>query len=184
MTARSPGPRGAPDDHRPSPSLAARPFVGDGPPTRCSRCNPCPARGQSRPPQRPMCVGAFRMTCQAGQVLADDPVVYPGQPGKSHLHQFYGNESADAFSTYLSLSAQRERALQPRRGASREPLGLLDAGDARRERAGGKAQIRLDLLQAPPLTIPSAAGSTACPTRWASASRSPTRCASSSAMTC
>jgi hypothetical protein len=47
--------------------------------------------------------GAFRFLCQAGQVLADDPIVFPGQPGKSHLHQFYGNTSANAYSTYNSL---------------------------------------------------------------------------------
>src|SRR3954449_10803207 len=51
----------------------------------------------------PDVVGAFRFICTAGQVLPDDPIVYPGQPGKSHLHQFYGNESANAFSTYASL---------------------------------------------------------------------------------
>jgi hypothetical protein len=47
--------------------------------------------------------GAFRFVCNAGQVLADDPIVFPGQPGKSHLHQFYGNTSANAYSTYSSL---------------------------------------------------------------------------------
>ena len=50
-------------------------------------------------------VGAFRFICTAGQVLPDDPIVFPGQPGKSHLHQFYGNEAANAFSTYASLRA-------------------------------------------------------------------------------
>jgi hypothetical protein len=48
-------------------------------------------------------VGAFRMICGAGQLSYDDPLVYPGQPGKSHLHQFYGNLAADASSTYASL---------------------------------------------------------------------------------
>src|SRR3954447_20280216 len=48
-------------------------------------------------------VGAFRMVCGAGQLSYDDPIVYPGQPGKSHLHQFYGNLGANAFSTYQSL---------------------------------------------------------------------------------
>jgi hypothetical protein len=48
-------------------------------------------------------VGAFRFLCNAGAVKADDPIVYPGQPGASHLHQFYGNTSADANSTYTSL---------------------------------------------------------------------------------
>jgi hypothetical protein len=47
--------------------------------------------------------GAFRFLCAAGPVLADDPIVFPGQPGKSHLHQFYGNTGANAYSTYESL---------------------------------------------------------------------------------
>ena len=33
----------------------------------------------------------------------DDPVVYPGQRGASHLHMFFGNTLADANSTYESL---------------------------------------------------------------------------------
>ena len=48
-------------------------------------------------------VGGFRMTCVAGQLLKDDPIVYPGQPGASHLHQFWGNTGANANSTYQSL---------------------------------------------------------------------------------
>jgi hypothetical protein len=53
-------------------------------------------------PQSPD-TGNFRMICGAGQLSYDDPIVYPGQPGKSHLHQFYGNLGADANSTYESL---------------------------------------------------------------------------------
>lgn len=48
-------------------------------------------------------VGAFRFTCGPGQILADDPIVYPGQPGRSHLHQFYGDMGANAYTTYESL---------------------------------------------------------------------------------
>jgi hypothetical protein len=50
-------------------------------------------------------VGAFRFICGAGQLRYDDPIVYPGQPGRSHLHQFYGNTSANANSTFASLRA-------------------------------------------------------------------------------
>jgi hypothetical protein len=35
----------------------------------------------------------------------DDPIVYPGQPGVSHLHDFYGNTTTDAYSTIASLLA-------------------------------------------------------------------------------
>lgn len=35
----------------------------------------------------------------------DDPIVFPGQPGAAHLHDFFGNTSTDAFSTAESLAA-------------------------------------------------------------------------------
>lgn len=59
--------------------------------------------GEAAPSGRPDVVGAFRFICQPGHVLRDDPIVFPGQPGKSHLHQFFGNTTANAFSTYGSL---------------------------------------------------------------------------------
>ena len=66
--------------------------------TRASRtAAPIPASAA------PDVVGAFRFVCSAGQLLHDDPIVYPGQPGKSHLHQFFGNTGANASSTYASL---------------------------------------------------------------------------------
>jgi len=54
-------------------------------------------------PVNPDPVGAFRFFCAPGQLLKDDPIALPGQPGKSHLHQFIGNTTADANSTYASL---------------------------------------------------------------------------------
>ena len=48
-------------------------------------------------------VGAFRFICQPSHNLYDDPIVFPGQPGKAHLHTFYGNTEANANSTYESL---------------------------------------------------------------------------------
>ncbi|MBL0116025.1 MAG: DUF1996 domain-containing protein [Sphingomonadales bacterium] len=51
----------------------------------------------------PDVVGAFRFICNASHLSYDDPIVYPGQPGKSHLHQYFGNTSADANSTFTSL---------------------------------------------------------------------------------
>jgi hypothetical protein len=49
-------------------------------------------------------IGAFRTGCQATKFAFDDPIVYPGQPGKSHLHTFFGNTGIDAYSTATSLS--------------------------------------------------------------------------------
>jgi hypothetical protein len=43
------------------------------------------------------------MICNFSHLGYDDPIVYPGQPGKSHLHMFFGNTSVNANSTYESL---------------------------------------------------------------------------------
>lgn len=61
------------------------------------------------PPEAGDPLGAFRMTCQAGQINADDPIVYPGKVGGSpHLHQWFGNTAANALSTYRSLRTTGE----------------------------------------------------------------------------
>ena len=52
----------------------------------------------------PSDIGAFRTGCQATKFAFNDPIVYPGQPGKSHLHTFFGNTGIDAYSTATSLS--------------------------------------------------------------------------------
>ena len=59
--------------------------------------------GAIPPSAAPDVVGAFRFICNASHLAYDDPIVYPGQPGKSHLHQFYGNSGANANSTFASL---------------------------------------------------------------------------------
>jgi hypothetical protein len=50
-------------------------------------------------------VGAFRSVCEFSHMNYDDPIVFPGQPGKAHLHTFFGNTSAVANSTAASLRA-------------------------------------------------------------------------------
>jgi hypothetical protein len=47
--------------------------------------------------------GAFRTTCEFSHMRYDDPIVFPGQDGASHLHVFFGNTQADASSTAQSL---------------------------------------------------------------------------------
>lgn len=59
--------------------------------------------GAIPPSAAPDVVGAFRLICHASHISYDDPIVFPGQPGKSHLHQWFGNDLADANSTYDSL---------------------------------------------------------------------------------
>jgi len=48
--------------------------------------------------------GAFRTVCDFSHMAFDDPIVYPGQPGKSHLHVFFGNTGTNASSTAASIA--------------------------------------------------------------------------------
>ena len=81
-------------------------------------------------------VGEFRFTCLAGQLAKDDPIVYPGQPGKSHLHQFFGNTGTNASSNYQSLrttggsTCTRSTDVSPQRSAYWMPAMLDGAGNA------------------------------------------------------
>jgi hypothetical protein len=47
----------------------------------------------------------FQVICPTGQRSHDDPIVFPGQAGAAHEHQFFGNRTTDAFSTYERLRA-------------------------------------------------------------------------------
>lgn len=77
----------------------------------------------------PDVVGAFRFICNAGQLRRDDPIVYPGQPGKSHLHQFYGNLAADANSTYTSLrGGGQSTCMSPLNRSAYWMPAMLDGG--------------------------------------------------------
>lgn len=61
------------------------------------------------PSNRPDTVGAFRFICTAGQLNYDDPILYPGQRGRSpHLHQWYGNTGGHYASTYAELRGSGE----------------------------------------------------------------------------
>jgi len=48
-------------------------------------------------------MGAFRTVCQYSHMNFDDPLVYPGQPGRAHLHVFFGNTGVNANSTPESI---------------------------------------------------------------------------------
>jgi Domain of unknown function (DUF1996) len=48
-------------------------------------------------------VGNFRTVCTYSHMNTDDPIVFPNQPGMSHLHVFWGNTKVDARSTAGSI---------------------------------------------------------------------------------
>ena len=49
-------------------------------------------------------VPQFLVECDYSHMAEDDPIVYPGAPGASHLHVFFGNTSTNANSTVKSLA--------------------------------------------------------------------------------
>jgi hypothetical protein len=59
--------------------------------------------GRADAGQLPSHKGQFVVECRYSHSAFDDPIVFPGEPGQSHLHDFFGNTTADAFSTTDSL---------------------------------------------------------------------------------
>jgi len=51
-------------------------------------------------------VPQFVVSCAHSHSAMHDPVVWPGAPGRSHLHDFFGNRSVDAWSTADSMLGQ------------------------------------------------------------------------------
>ncbi|MCB0976463.1 MAG: DUF1996 domain-containing protein [Acidimicrobiales bacterium] len=45
----------------------------------------------------------FTVDCGFSHRAPDDPIVFPGEPGASHVHDFFGAEETDAHSTAASL---------------------------------------------------------------------------------
>ncbi|MFI6033313.1 DUF1996 domain-containing protein [Streptomyces sp. NPDC051315] len=60
----------------------------------------------------------FQANCSVTHTAPDDPIVYPGQPGRSHDHTFMGNTSTDAHSTTDSLYGGDTRCLAPADGSA------------------------------------------------------------------
>jgi hypothetical protein len=62
---------------------------------------------------RPFLGVNFVSQCGFSHRLADDPIVFPGQPGRSHDHTFVGNTSTDAGSTLASMLAAGTTCRRP-----------------------------------------------------------------------
>ena len=72
----------------------------------------------------------FVSVCRFSHRNQDDVIIYPGQPGKSHLHQFFGNTGTNANSNYQSLrttggsTCTRSEGTSPQRSAYAGNHGL------------------------------------------------------------
>lgn len=56
----------------------------------------------------------FQANCSVSRsILPDDPIVFPNQPGRSHMHTFLGNTTTNANTTLASLQAGNTSCLAP-----------------------------------------------------------------------
>jgi hypothetical protein len=51
----------------------------------------------------PVRAQSVKIECGFSHSAPDDPIVFPGQAGAAHLHEFFGNRSTNASSTYASM---------------------------------------------------------------------------------
>ncbi len=51
----------------------------------------------------PARAATVKIECGRSHFAADDPIVFPGRPGAAHMHEFFGNTSTNAASTYSSM---------------------------------------------------------------------------------
>jgi Domain of unknown function (DUF1996) len=72
----------------------------------------------------------FVTGCYFSHRLPDDPIVRPGQPGASHSHDFFGNNSTNAFSTYETLRASTTTCRPPADRSAYWVPTLKDGGTA------------------------------------------------------
>lgn len=57
--------------------------------------------------------GIWITTCNYSHSLNDDPIVFPGMPGASHLHDFVGSSGTNAHSTAESMQAGNTTCVMP-----------------------------------------------------------------------
>lgn len=70
----------------------------------------------------------FVGSCRFSHRAPDDPIVFPGQPGRSHDHSFVGSVSTNAFSTADSLRASGTTCRRPGETAAYWMPTLLQNG--------------------------------------------------------
>ncbi len=75
-------------------------------------------------------VGQFVAKCLYSHTGRNDPIVWPGQPGRSHSHDFFGAQGTDAYSTPRSLAGSPSTCDKPGDDAAYWQPTLYDHGVA------------------------------------------------------
>ena len=71
----------------------------------------------------------FVVECLYSHAAADDPIVFPRQPGMSHLHVFFGNTDVDADTTVADLATGDTTCDQPQDRAAYWAPALMRGGE-------------------------------------------------------
>lgn len=72
--------------------------------------------------------GSIQVVCRSSHTNSDDPIVFPGEPGAAHQHDFFANTSTDAFSTDASLAGRPTTCSRPGDTAAYWTPTLLNNG--------------------------------------------------------
>ena len=81
------------------------------------------------------------LKCGLARSLPDDPIVFPGVHGASHLHDFFGNTSTNADSTYQSMRAASTNCPVGDTGAYWAPALLRNGSKVSPAGSGVRQQI-------------------------------------------
>ena len=68
----------------------------------------------------------FTVDCELSHQAQDDPIVHPGQAGRSHPHDFFGNTTTDADSTGRSLLGEPTTCEDPEDTAAYWSPSIID----------------------------------------------------------
>jgi hypothetical protein len=74
-------------------------------------------------------VSEFNATCAYSHSHPDDPIIFPGMPGASHMHTFLGNNKTDAATTTQTLLANAGTTCRPAPDLSAYWIPTLYNGD-------------------------------------------------------
>ncbi|WP_230860069.1 DUF1996 domain-containing protein [Actinoplanes aureus] len=74
-------------------------------------------------------VPEFNATCAYSHSRPDDPIIFPGLPGASHMHSFLGNDRTDANTTTGTLLANAGTSCRPAPDLSAYWIPTLYQGD-------------------------------------------------------
>ncbi|MFJ6194911.1 DUF1996 domain-containing protein [Micromonospora sp. NPDC092111] len=99
-------------------------------------------------------VSEFNATCTYSHSKKDDPIVFPGLPGASHMHSFFGNRSTDANTTTDSLFANTSTTCGPTQDLSAYWVPTLYENGVALEPSGNFVVYYGSRLTDPTKTVP------------------------------